>query len=738
MMNIFKRRRTGAQAVKLCVLAFLAMLCQAQSASAQWTTSGDHITNTNPGNVGVGTATPSAKLDIIGTVKAEAFSVGGASGEKTFSLLWSNDVANQKVQVYWPANTQVDGIFEITVTGHYWYSNSNGGIRKRIVINGRNIGVINMQQSEVPFRLGFTGSSDTISNIMWDAANSRYYFIVSNLDNKQNGITIHVKSITPGATAANAEAMSMTPIYTTDTTAYPQLYTSFMSGNIGVGTNTPGYRLDVQGGAVNASGGLCIAGDCKTSWSQVSSAASQWTTAGSNIHFNTGNVGIGTSTPSQMFQVHSGSTWAGMRTTTAATGATVNDGANFGFDDAVGAMIWNREASPIVFATSNAERLRVDALGNVGIGTTTPGMKLHVADMIYSQRAGEVGFQMYNGGSVAEWAIRQRSAADHNLYFSKGVNGIKTDYMMIGTTGLVGIGTSAPGYRLDVQNGAVNASGGLCIAGVCKTDWAQVGASQWTTAGANVHYGAGNVGIGNASPGSKLFVGSGTPSVTTLPGINVALGGNTYVATSNGVVNTFIGSDISPYGIVGTLSNHPLGLRANNVLAVTVQPSGNVGIGTAAPETKLHVMGDLKVSGNISAKYQDVAEWVPSLETLSAGMVVILDPEHVNHVQSSNTSYDTSVAGVVSAQPGLSLGEPGEGKALIATTGRVRVKVDASRAPIRIGDLLVTSDLPGVAMKSEAVAVGGRKMHSPGTIIGKALEPLAKGTGEILVLLSLQ
>ena len=41
-------------------------------------------------------------------------------------------------------------------------------------------------------------------------------------------------------------------------------------------------------------------------------------------------------------------------------------------------------------------------------------------------------------------------------------------------------------------------------------------------------------------------------------------------------------------------------------------------------------------------------------------------------------------------------------------------------------------------MKSEPVLMGGRKFHSPGTIVGKALEPLAGGTGEILVLLSLQ
>ena len=69
----------------------------------------------------------------------------------------------------------------------------------------------------------------------------------------------------------------------------------------------------------------------------------------------------------------------------------------------------------------------------------------------------------------------------------------------------------------------------------------------------------------------------------------------------------------------------------------------------------------------------------------------------------------------------------------------MKVKVDAGDGPIEIGDLLVTSDKEGVAMKSVPVKVGGGvRMHRPGTLIGKALQPLAQGTGEILVLLSLQ
>ena len=64
--------------------------------------------------------------------------------------------------------------------------------------------------------------------------------------------------------------------------------------------------------------------------------------------------------------------------------------------------------------------------------------------------------------------------------------------------------------------------------------------------------------------------------------------------------------------------------------------------------------------------------------------------------------------------------------------------VDARTAPVKVGDLLVTSDLPGTAMRSQPMEINGRPFHQPGTIIGKALEPLAGGVSEILVLLSMQ
>jgi hypothetical protein len=183
-----------------------------------------------------------------------------------------------------------------------------------------------------------------------------------------------------------------------------------------------------------------------------------------------------------------------------------------------------------------------------------------------------------------------------------------------------------------------------------------------------------------------------------------------------------------------------------------------IGINTPAEHLKIDAAGQVSVNGipagtrpgdafvvngtvrgtRFIATYQDVAERVPASQTMAPGTVVVIDTESENRVTPSLHPYDTRVAGVISAQPGLSLGVEAPSKAQVATTGRVKVRVDASHGPIHIGDLLVTGDRPGLAMRSEPIDIGGAKMHRPGTILGKALEPLPKGRGEILVLLSLQ
>jgi hypothetical protein len=386
-------------------------------------------------------------------------------------------------------------------------------------------------------------------------------------------------------------------------------------------------------------------------------ARAQWVTNGTNIsNANPGNVGVGTTTPAQIFHVHSNGTYSGTRVTTAATGGTINDGVNFGYDDAYGAYIWNREASPIIFSTNDTERMRLNAAGNLGLGTTVPNAKFHVVDNdVVPDNELTVETVTGNYGPT----IRLKNS----------IAGQNADFLLTAT-------------------GAGNAGG----AGAFRIYDYAADVTRFFIAPAS-----GNVGIGTTAPLHKLDVGG-----------NMSIGSG-YTSSVMVPVNGLI-------------------------------VEGGVGIGTPNPSSqyKLDVAGDVRVSGNINAKYQDVAEWVPTTQKLSAGTVVVLDTVHDNHVLASSASYDTRVAGVISAQPGIALGEAGEGKVLVATTGRVKVRVDATSAPIKIGDLLVTGEREGYAMKSQPLMMGKRPFHSPGTIVGKALGSLEKGTGEILVLLSLQ
>ncbi|HLL74046.1 MAG TPA: hypothetical protein VK421_02020, partial [Pyrinomonadaceae bacterium] len=215
--------------------------------------------------------------------------------------------------------------------------------------------------------------------------------------------------------------------------------------------------------------------------------------------------------------------------------------------------------------------------------------------------------------------------------------------LKITSSGNVGIGTANPSYKLEV-NGVARTPAGLVV-GTELGDY---------VSGATQYHMAQVVANGTKSP-LVLMGGSGAVEIWKDTPVTKAS------AFGMGVPGTAIGNDL----IFSTYS-----AAAGWLGRLTVSNGGNVGVGTTAPAERLHVEGNLKVTGNIEAKYQDVAEWVPSVQKLAAGTVVIIDPSRSNHVLASASSYDTAVAGVVSAQPGLILGEGGEGKVMVATTGR--------------------------------------------------------------------
>ena len=661
----------GFQIMTMTLVGFVMLLLLSSSVQAQWTTpdASQNINNTNTGNVGVGTTTPSYRLDVV------APNPWVARFRKT-------DATNGGIII--DSATGYNPNLAFSVNGAFkWYLNNN------------------------------TTSGDALQ--FWES-----------------------------------------------TGTYPR-FTFTQAGYLGIGTTSPSAPISV---ALNSGG-----------------------TTNTMALFDTANE-LGTTFPNLVFQRSRGTQTSRTAVVSGdrlggfafrgygATGFNMNNDnaavrgyAAENFTDTAQGTYLTFETTPTGTA-ARTEKLRILANGSVGIGTTSPVFDANAARYLtLDGGSGVIGSIGAAGGTAnASTPVGQVAFINSSLgttekrlativgstdaatnsgvldIYTASAGAFSIPRLRITSGGNIGIGTISPGYRLDVQGGALNSSGGLCIAGDCKTAWSQVGggSSQWTTSGANIYYNSGNVGIGTATPSQKLDINGnlniqgGTTFFRQSSGL---AGGEGAYVSMGATVNNEASFALNVYR-AGTYTNR---LSVNNFGQLLLQPAdGNVGIGTtASPTAKLDVAGGINASGTISggnivAKYQDVAEWVQSSQELRAGTVVVLDQTKSNQVIASSQAYDTRVAGVISSQPGITLGEKGAGKVLVATTGRVKVKVDATSGPVKVGDLLVTSDKEGFAMKSEPISIGKRKMHAPGTLIGKALEPLDGGTGEILVLLSLQ
>jgi hypothetical protein len=142
----------------------------------------------------------------------------------------------------------------------------------------------------------------------------------------------------------------------------------------------------------------------------------------------------------------------------------------------------------------------------------------------------------------------------------------------------------------------------------------------------------------------------------------------------------------------------------------------------------------------------DFAEWIKVSDAkVESGDVVVIDTNNAEKLKKASSPYSTLVAGIVSTSPAFLAGGMSEddtdkiytkeemeakGYRMLALVGQVPTKVSTENGPIKIGDLLTTSNTPGHAMKATDPKIG--------TIVGKALEALPSGKGKIKVLVTLQ
>ena len=149
----------------------------------------------------------------------------------------------------------------------------------------------------------------------------------------------------------------------------------------------------------------------------------------------------------------------------------------------------------------------------------------------------------------------------------------------------------------------------------------------------------------------------------------------------------------------------------------------------------IHLDGD---SGQILFQNGDAAESfeVADPPSASPGTLMVVDDD--SRLIVSSTPYDSRVIGVVagagSHRAGIVLDHrPGvPGFVPISILGKAACMVDASYGEIRAGDLLTSSETPGHAMRVDMPAA-----HAFGSVIGKALTPLAEGQALIDILVGL-
>jgi len=267
------------------------------------------------------------------------------------------------------------------------------------------------------------------------------------------------------------------------------------SGNVGIGTSSPTYRLDVASGDTTASVGYAMR---IRSNATATAAAIQFTNsaasaqnglirctdtgetviqadgASSLVAFRTngdermrinssGNVGIGTSAPVQKLQVH-GSDGNDVYTRISNTDSGTSAGLLLGLNGNEEGIVRVETNQALIFGTNNTERMRITAAGNVGIGTTSPADLLNVSDGTANIQLKPVG-----GSSIGFVGLR----SNHALGFTTN----DTERMRIDSSGNVGIGTSAPSYTLQVNAASggnqvayfVNDSAGSTLAGIASS-----------------------------------------------------------------------------------------------------------------------------------------------------------------------------------------------------------------------------------------------------------------------------
>ena len=491
------------------------------------------------GNVGIGTTSPTANLHVTGISSsgnlpiAKIESTGNISYLKFFN---SSTGTGSSDGTYIGMNGGT--AYLINKEAGNLYLGTGDDINLTLQ-NGGNVGIGTTSPSR-PLSV-YRSTAGSAANFLHYTDATAFAGLYIDVDNVNNIVELNASGDTASTMAfqtGNAERMRITT-----------------TGNVGIGTTSPGHKLSVIGGHIQTDGNV------------YTNVIRDNTGGNVSIQDNGGNVGIGTASPAYKLDIYGGNIQIN------------NGGATWLGSDSTGGFARTFNGNTFRFiSSSNSETVRIDnATGNVGIGVTSPATVGGTAKLTVNVGSGTSSpVSIVNGTTDGMYIRRYAVNGQYQIQTTSG-SGNSGNLSLQSYGGNVGIGTTNPGgnlhvvgragqagqiYLSDIDNGSgtgdallISKSGNNAF--VYNRDSGSLSFGSNNTSNYLNITSSGNVGIGTTSPANKLdVVGISRfthSSSTSYRGAIETVTDNAYPTWEIGWVHTRTTS--STYGTIARFNN---------------------------------------------------------------------------------------------------------------------------------------------------------------------------------------
>ena len=613
---------------------------------------GERMRITSTGNVGIGTTTPSTNLHVVGNARVTGIYYDSGNNEGSAGQILSSTATGTS----WISGSAIPGVPDGSGTANYlarWIVTDTLGIGVAYD-NGTNVGIGTTSPNSVLDVSGagnFLGGTvvsgiDTQTDVGVAIAKGDY--IKTNDGNYLRNIIGHGATgdieIGQGGTGLIGN-ITLKPGTSGDIKFFPsgsQDVTFSSSGNVGIGTTSPGAKLQIGSATFAPNGNLSNNllqiksstgfayltignGDVANSTSYIG-GASGLTTFGSVTDAgaitetmridSSGNVGIGTPSPGAKLDIHSATNSNALLIREDTDDSITHNFYIDSLDNAQTVLYANGQLATISLNTAGSSYFNG---GNVGIGTTSPNEKLQVAGNIHAYEPGGINAALFASTGAGDTTVAIRSSGI--THFNGGNVGIGVTTFNAGERFVVSKGSIGATSLNGLNDAVIEGSGdtGLTILSP-NTNYGSIAfgdpqngaigriryqhstnAMTFNTNGSEYMriISNGNVGIGTTSPSAKLELSGTTGQLLVLDDSSAT--GNPFMSfyqagTRRSYIQHLDASDllnlVSEYGGIKFMT----GTLGTEVDRVVIDSAGNVGINITNPTEKLAVTGNIETT----------------------------------------------------------------------------------------------------------------------------------------------